>query len=95
MKKYLLLPILLFATPSPAIAIEPINYPANFIELSNGVVYNLDHLAGTGVQQIIAVQKLKPVEKPTESREVRDNKRRVNFENARNLILIEQLRNMR
>ena len=92
--KYLLLPILLLAMPAPAIANEPINYPANFIEW-RGKIYNLDHLAGTGVQQIIAVQKLKPVEKPAESREVRDNKRRVNFENARNLILIERLQNMR
>jgi len=92
MKKYLL-PILLFAIPAPAIAIEPLNYPANFIEW-RGVVYNLDHLAGKGVQQIITVQQ-KPVERPVESREVRDNKHRVNFENARNLLLIERLRNMR
>ena len=92
MKKYLL-PILLFAIPAPAIAIEPLNYPANFIEW-RGVVYNLDHLSGKGVQQIITVQQ-KPVEKQVESREVRDNKQRVNFENARNLLLIERLRNMR
>jgi hypothetical protein len=92
MKKYLL-PILLFAIPAPAIAIEPLNYPANFIEW-RGVVYNLDHLAGKGVQQIITVQQ-KPVEKPAESREVRDNKQRVNFENARKLIRLEYLRNMR
>jgi hypothetical protein len=91
--KYLL-PILLLAMPAPAIANEPINYPANFIEW-RGVVYNLDHLAGTGVQQIIAVQKLKPVEKPTESREVRDNRQRVNFDNARNLTRLEYLQNMR
>ncbi len=93
MKKYLL-PLLLFAIPSPAIAIEPLNYPANFIEW-RGVVYNLDHLAGKGVQQIITVQKQKPVERPAESREVRDNRQRVNLENARNLLLIERLRNMR
>lgn len=93
MKKYLL-PILLFAIPAPAIAIEPLNYPANFIEW-RGVVYNLDHLAGKGVQQIITVQEQKPVEKQVESREVRDNRQRVNFENARNLLLIERLRNMR
>jgi hypothetical protein len=92
MKKYIL-PILLFAIPSPAIAIEPLNYPANFIEW-RGVVYNLDHLAGKGVQQIITVQQ-KPVERPVESREVRDNKQRVNFENARKLIRLEYLRNMR
>ncbi len=92
MKKYLL-PLLLFAIPSPAIAIEPLNYPANFIEW-RGVVYNLDHLAGKGVQQIITVQQ-KPVERPVESREVRDNKQRVNFENARKLIRLEYLRNMR
>ena len=92
MKKYLL-PILLFAIPAPAIAIEPLNYPANFIEW-RGVVYNLDHLAGKGVQQIITVQQ-KPVERPAESREVRDNKQRVNFENARKLIRLEYLQNMR
>ena len=93
MKKYLLFPLLLFAIPAPAIAIEPLNYPANFIEW-RGVVYNLDRLAGKGVQQIITVQQ-KPVEKQVESREVRDNKQRVNFENARKLLLIERLRNMR
>jgi hypothetical protein len=92
MKKYLL-PILLFAIPAPAIAIEPLNYPANFIEW-RGVVYNLDHLAGKGVQQIITVQQ-KPVEKSAESREVRDNRQRVNFENARNLIRLEYLQNAR
>jgi len=92
MKKYLL-PLLLFVIPSPAIAIEPLNYPANFIEW-RGVVYNLDHLAGKGVQQIITVQQ-KPVEKQVESREVRDNKQRVNFENARKLIRLEYLQNMR
>ncbi len=92
--KYLLLPLLLLAMPSPAIANEPINYPANFIELSNGVVYNLDHLAGTGVQQIIAVQEQKPVEKPTE-KPFDANLQRVNFENARNLIRLEYLRNAR
>ena len=92
MKKYLF-PLLLFAIPAPAIAIEPLNYPANFIEW-RGVVYNLDHLAGKGVQQIITVQQ-KPVERPVESREVRDNKQRVNFENARKLIRLEYLRNMR
>jgi hypothetical protein len=92
MKKYLL-PILLFAIPAPAIAIEPLNYPANFIEW-RGVVYNLDHLAGKGVQQIITVQQ-KPVEKSAESREVRDNRQRVNFENARKLIRLEYLQNMR
>jgi len=95
MKKYLLLPLLLFAIPSPpAIANEPINYPANFIEW-RGAVYNLDHLAGKGVQVIVTVQEQKPVEKPIESREVRDNKQRVNFDNARNLLLIEQLKNAR
>ena len=92
MKKYLL-SLLLFTIPSPAIAIEPLSYPANFIEW-RGVVYNLDRLAGKGVQQIITVQQ-KPVERPAESCEVRDNKQRVNFKNARNLLSIERLRNMR
>jgi hypothetical protein len=91
MKKYLL-PLLLFAIPSPAIANEPINYPANFIEW-RGVVYNLDHLAGKGVQQIIAVQEQKPVEKG--AKPFNANMERVKFENARNLIRLEYLQNMR
>jgi hypothetical protein len=92
MKKYLLLPFLFFAIPSPAIANEPINYPANFIEW-RGVVYNLDHLAGTGVQVIVTVQEQKPVEKSAKPFDA--NMERVKFENARNLLLIEQLGNTR
>lgn len=90
--KYLLLPILLLAMPAPAIANEPINYPANFIEW-RGVVYNLNHLAGTGVQQIIAVQQQKPVEKG--AKPFNANMERVKFENARNLTRLEYLQNMR
>jgi hypothetical protein len=78
--------------PSPAIANEPINYPANFIEW-RGVVYNLDHLAGTGVQVIVTVQEQKPVEKGAKPFDA--NMERVKFENARNLLLIERIRNMR
>ena len=84
--KYLLLPILLFAFPSIAIAD---NLPANYMIL-RGKVINLDHLWGKGVTPVITVQ---PTVQ-TESREVRDNRRRVSFENARNLVLIERLRNM-
>jgi hypothetical protein len=93
MKKYLLLPFLFFAIPSPVIANEPINYPANFIEW-RGFVYNLDHLAGKGEQVIITAQEQKPVEKPTE-KPFNANMERVKFENARNLIRLEYLQNMR
>jgi hypothetical protein len=91
MKKYLL-PFLLFAIPSPAIAIEPLNYPANFIEW-RGVVYSLDHLAGKGEQVIITTQEQKPVEKG--AKPFNANMERVKFENARNLIRLEYLQNMR
>jgi hypothetical protein len=90
--KYLLFPLLLLALPSTAIAETPINYPANFIEW-RGVVYNLNHLAGTGVRQIIAVQEQKPVEKVEKPFDA--NLQRVNTENARNLIKIELLNNVR
>jgi hypothetical protein len=90
--KYLLFLLLLLALPSTAIAETPINYPANFIEW-RGVVYNLNHLAGKGVQQIIAVQEQKPVEKAEKPFDA--NLQRVNTENARNLIKIELLNNMR
>ncbi len=92
--KKLLFALLLFAIPSPAIAIEPINYPVNFIEW-RGRVYNLDFLAGKAVQQVITSQPIAQPTPQTESREVRDNTQRVNYENARNLINIEYLQNQR
>lgn len=92
MKKHLL-PLLLLAMPSHAIAIEPITHPVNFIEW-RGKTYNLDHLWGKGVIPVIVQPTPHPVAKK-KLRKVRDNRQRVNFLNARNLILIEQLRNMR
>ncbi len=90
MKYLLLLPLLLLASPSMAIAD---NLPVNYMIL-RGKVINLDHLWGKGVVPVIMAQPTQPTV-PTESREVRDNQQRVNFDNARNLLLIEQLRNMR
>ena len=89
--KYLLLPILLFAFPSTAIAD---NLPVNYMIIREQVL-NLDHLWGKGVAPVITAR---PTVQPTvqmESREVRDNRRRVSFENARNLVLIERLQNAR
>lgn len=89
--KYLLLSLLLFASPSMAIADDlPVNYM-----ILRGKVINLDRLWGKGVIPVITAQ---PTAQPTvqaELREVRDNKQRVNFDNARNLLLIERLQNMR
>jgi hypothetical protein len=90
MKKYLL-PLLLFASPSMAIAD---NLPVNYMIL-RGKVINLDHLWGKGVVPVITAQ---PTAQPTvltESREVRDNRQRAANDNARNLLLIERLQNMR
>ena len=87
--KYLL-PLLFFAMPSIAIAD---NLPANYMVL-RGKVINLDHLWGKGVTTVITAQTTAQPTVQTESREVRDNRRRVSFENARNLVLIERLRNM-
>jgi hypothetical protein len=88
--KYLL-PILLFAMPSIAIAD---NLPVNYMIL-RGKVINLDHLWGKGVIPVITAQPTAQPTAQTESREMRDNRQRISFENARNLILIERLRNMR
>ena len=88
--KYLLLPLLLFIAPSIAIAD---NLPVNYMIL-RGKVINLDHLWGKGVVPVVTAQPTAQPTVQTESREVRDNRRRVSFENARNLVLIERLRNM-
>ena len=87
--KYLL-PILLFAMPSIAIAD---NLPVNYMIL-RGKVINLDNLWGKGVVPVITAQPTAQPTAQTESREMRDNRQRISFENARNLILIERLRNM-
>ena len=89
--KYLLLTLLFFAIPSQAIAD---NLPANHMIL-RGKVINLDHLWGKGVVPVITAQPTTQPTVQTGSREVRDNKQRVNFDNARNLLLIERLQNMR
>jgi hypothetical protein len=70
------------------------NLPANHMIL-RGKVINLDHLWGKGIATVITAQ---PTAQPTvltESREVRDNRQRAANDNARNLLLIEQLQNMR
>jgi hypothetical protein len=90
MKKYLLL-LLFFAMPSMAIAD---NLPVNYM-IIRGQVLNLDHLWGKGIVPVITAQPTAQPTVETESREVRDNRRRVSFENARNLVLIERLQNMR
>lgn len=87
--KYLL-PLLFFAMPSMAIAD---NLPVNYM-IIRGQVLNLDHLWGKGVIPVVTAQPTAQPTVQTESREVRDNRRRVSFENARNLVLIERLQNM-
>lgn len=89
--KYLLLPFLLFAMPSPVIAD---NLPVNYM-IIRGQVLNLDHLWGKGVLPVITAQPTAEPTAQTESREMRDYRQQVNNENARNLILIERLQNMR
>lgn len=89
--KYLLFPILLFAMPSPAIAD---NLPVNYM-IIRGQVLNLDHLWGKGVLPVITAQPTAEPTAQTESREVRDNRQRVNFENARNSVALEYLLNAR
>jgi hypothetical protein len=89
--KYLLLPFLLFAIPSQAIAD---NLPANYM-IIRGQVLNLDHLWGKGVAPVITAQPTAQPTEPTESREVRDNKQRAANDNARNLVLIKRQQNMR
>ena len=89
--KYLLFLLLLLAMPSIAIAD---NLPVNYMIL-RGKIINLDHLWGKGVAPVIIAQPIAQPTAQTESREVRDNKQRINYENARNLIRLEYLQNMR
>lgn len=102
MKKYLL-PFLLFAIPAPAIAetYNGVQLPANFM-IWRGKVYNLDYMANKGiapVAQPITAQPSAPIatdlQSRYESKETRDNERRVNYENARGRIMIEYLKNVR
>ena len=84
--KNLLFALLLFAIPSAAIAD---NLPVNYM-IYRGKIINLDYLWGKGV---IVLQPLaQSVIQPIESREVKANNQRVEFENARSQILIERLR---
>ena len=89
--KTLLFALLLLAIPSAAIAD---NLPANYM-IYHGKIINLDHLWGKGV---IVVQPLvqptsQIISQPIESREMRANNQRIEYENARSQILIERLRN--
>jgi len=77
----------------PSMAIAD-NLPANYM-IIRGQVLNLDHLWGKGVAPVIIAQPTAQPTAQTESREVRDNKQRINYENARNLIRLEYLQNMR
>lgn len=89
--KKLLLPLLLLLSPLPAIASPNASQmPANYMIWRDKLI-NLDHLWGRGVIPVITPQ---PTAQ-TESREVRDNRQRVAFENARSQILQEYLRNAR
>jgi len=92
--KSALIALLFLAVPTPAIAD---NLPVNYM-IWRGKVINLDHLWGKGVVQATA-QSAQPtaqtVSAPTtssDSREVAENNQRVEFENARNRLIIEQLR---
>ena len=97
MKKYLL-PFLLFAIPIPAIAetYNGVQLPANFM-IWRGKVYNLDYMANKGVTPVAQPIVTRPTEiqESYESKETRDNERRVNYENARGQIMIEYLQNVR
>jgi len=89
--KKLLLPLVLLLSPLPAIASPNASQmPANYMIWRDKLI-NLDHLWGRGVIPVITPQ---PTVQ-TESREVRDNRQRVAFENARSQILQEYLRNAR
>ena len=98
MKKYLLISFLLFAIPTPAIAetYNGVQLPANFM-IWRGKVYNLDYMANKGVAPVAQPITAQPseIQKSYESKETRDNERRVNYENARGRIMIEYLQNVR
>ena len=98
MNKLLLSALLFLAIPTTAIAE---NLPTNYM-IVRGKTYNLNYLWGKGVIPIAPITTTQsqllsqPNPNPqTESREVRDNKQRVLFENARSQIMIEYLQNQR
>lgn len=87
-KSNLFLSILLtltIATPSHSNEL-----PANHL-VWRGKVFDLNYLWGKGVA---AKQMVKPPQ-VEEGRDVRDNKQRVNFENARGLVRLELLRSIK
>ena len=91
--KSLIVAALLFLTALPATAD---NLPVNFL-IWRGRAYNLDYLWGKGAISTVSAQpsvQTTTTPQPTESRETRDNNRRVEFENARSQIILERLRNM-
>jgi hypothetical protein len=100
MKKYLLIPFLLFAMPQTAIAqsVAMLNQlPQNYM-IWRGKVYDLNHLAGKGASPVAQPQTkamLTDLEQSYITRETRANKQRVEVENGRAQILIERLQNMR
>ena len=84
--KNLLFALLLFAIPNAAIAD---NLPVNYM-IYRGRIINLDYLWGKGA---IVLQPLEQTSaQPIESREVKANNQRVEYENARSQLLIERLR---
>ncbi len=91
--KSTLIALLFFIAPSAAIAD---NLPVNYI-IWRGRVYSLDALWGKGVQTTQIAQptvQTVPMQTQTnavDSREVVANRQRVEFENARNRLIIEQL----
>lgn len=63
--------------------------PANHL-VWRGKVFDLNYLWGKGV----AAKQVVKAPQVEEGRAVRDNRRRVNFDNARGLVLIERLQNL-
>ena len=84
--KNLLFALLLFAIPNAAIAD---NLPVNYM-IYRGKIINLDYLWGKGV--IVLQPLVQTSAQLVESREVKANNQRVEYENARSQILIERLR---
>ena len=84
--KNLLFALLLSAIPSAAIAD---NLPVNYM-IYRGKIINLDYLWGKGV--IVLQPLVQTSAQLVESREVKANNQRVEYENARSQILIERLR---
>lgn len=62
--------------------------PANYL-VWRGKVFDLNYLWGKGV----AAKQVVKMPQVEERREIRDNRQRVNFDNARGLVRLELLRN--